>query len=207
MNEVNEAKEDIPVVDSMRGDNTHYIGCDVRGARQNYAVCLHRNKAFEEDRLDSKSCVDCQRAIVGKYCPALALRKEEEAAGKALYYVPRIPVKAVTTSTDSSLLRSNVDKNSESYKRGYQIPSGKIAKPSAKTVTRPRSNGKAYEQSQAKSAHVKPVVKQDKFTEAMKNTSSMADVINADVKTQKPVVKKSKAVEIAKRLMEARNNA
>lgn len=87
-----------PPEHSAAGVNTFTVkGCKVVGHTPGYCVCLNKIKAFERDRVLT-SYPECERAISGKVCPALDMRREEQAAGKALYFI------------DRALLREEMDK-------------------------------------------------------------------------------------------------
>ena len=78
----------LPIEKSYGGDNTYCVGCDVYNGRRHYAVCLRIITRKEENNPHTWE-PDCNRAIAGRSCPALALREQEENAGYALYYTPR----------------------------------------------------------------------------------------------------------------------
>jgi Uri superfamily endonuclease len=83
-------QEDRPIEDSANGKTnafSHYCGSVMHS--KNYAVCLHLIEERKQGRLNPQYA-DCSATIGKKVCPALAMRKEEIAAGKALYFVERI---------------------------------------------------------------------------------------------------------------------
>lgn len=87
-----------PPEHSAGGINTFTVkGCKVVGHTPGYCVCLNKIKAFERDRALT-SYPECERAISSRTCPAIAMRQEEQAAGKALYFI------------DRALLREEMDK-------------------------------------------------------------------------------------------------
>lgn len=87
-----------PPEHSAGGINTFTVkNCKVVGHTPGYCVCLNKIKAFERDRALT-SYPECERAISGKSCPALDMRREEQEAGKALYFI------------DRALLREEMDK-------------------------------------------------------------------------------------------------
>lgn len=88
--ELEEAREqNHPVDASLGGDNAFYLGhCGVVDHRPPYAMCMKHVADRKEGRLDSRWAA-CSAAVGNKTCAAIKLRKEELAAGKALYYVPR----------------------------------------------------------------------------------------------------------------------
>lgn len=79
-----------PPEKSMGGTNMKVIRCEYLEAASNYAVCLHRINAREKGSAPESVIGErCVRAIDNKSCPALAMKKEEAEAGRALYYVNR----------------------------------------------------------------------------------------------------------------------
>ena len=199
---------DYPVEKSMMANNTTYIGCDVRGGRHNYAVCLHTIKAFEEERLAKNSFSECQRAIVGGYCPAKNMREEERKLGVAKYYQPRKEVISVKVDTGAVIASSgSVNRNSDSYKRGYGLLDSK------KKKSKPALSKSAA--SSRKAPVRKAATLKSEFKQALKESATMTDVVN-DAVSQKSVSvekvekkevktsKKSKAADIAKMIMSRR---
>lgn len=78
-----------PPEHSAGGINTFTVkGCKVVGHTPGYCVCLNKIKAFERDKALT-SYPECERAISSRTCPAIAMRQEEQAAGKALYFIDR----------------------------------------------------------------------------------------------------------------------
>lgn len=87
-----------PPEQSAAGINTFTVkGCKAVGHTPGYCVCLNKLKAFERDKALT-SYPECERAISSRTCPAIAMRQEEQAAGKALYFI------------DRALLREEMDK-------------------------------------------------------------------------------------------------
>lgn len=72
---------------SKGGINAYYHTCDVYQGRSNYAVCLHTIDAVRDRRVQLRS--SCQEAIERGTCPAIAMRKQEEEAGHALFFIDR----------------------------------------------------------------------------------------------------------------------
>ena len=85
---VRSAQPDYPPEQSMAGINSFNFGCKPVGYSPGYCVCLHKLAAYERDQ-GLKSYPECEKAIRNKECPALAMRKEEREAGKALYFIDR----------------------------------------------------------------------------------------------------------------------
>lgn len=126
--EIIEHENDLPPEASRSGKNSIYIGCSVRQARQNYGVCLFIVQAYDEDRLN-QSMKDCARAMTGNYCEARQMQQEEKAAGKSLYFKER-QIK-VTVIDDNAKPVKSIDKNSTSYKRGFNANTSKSKSVSA----------------------------------------------------------------------------
>ena len=83
-------QEDRPIEDSANGKTnafSHYCGSVMHS--KNYAVCLHLIEERKAGRL-SPQYADCSVSIGKKNCPALAMRKQEIEAGKALFFRERI---------------------------------------------------------------------------------------------------------------------
>ena len=68
--------------------NAYHIRCNVVGHCRPYAACLNLCASRKEGRLDVMYA-ECSAAIGKKECPALAMRKEEVKAGKAIYFEER----------------------------------------------------------------------------------------------------------------------
>lgn len=94
MTEVTERKptqecldKEIPIKLSMAGYNAYYHHCELYHGRSSYAVCQHTIDAVLEQRVTLRS--ECQNAIESGLCPAMKMRKEEAAAGRALFFTDR----------------------------------------------------------------------------------------------------------------------
>lgn len=73
---------------SATGNNAYYLaGCRHVCHRPAYASCLSKIAERKKGRLEGDA--DCSAAIGRKDCPALAMKREEELAGKAIYFVNR----------------------------------------------------------------------------------------------------------------------
>jgi len=105
-----------PPEQSMGGINTHTVACRVAGYSPGYCVCLHKIAAYERDS-EIKSAPQCEQAIRNKECPALVMRAEERAAGKALYFV------------DRALLREEMDKFFATQNTQFRVTRPTPAKP------------------------------------------------------------------------------
>lgn len=79
-----------PIEKSAEGTNAYYCEyCPAAGYRPNYASCLRRIDDSKVGRLDSNDAT-CAAAIAnGVACMVVGMRKEEEKAGKAIYYINR----------------------------------------------------------------------------------------------------------------------
>ena len=79
----------IPLEASSDGRrNAFYTRCAVVGHSRPYAMCLHLCSERKEGRLESVYS-ECSAAIGKRECPAIGMRKEEQSAGHAIYFVER----------------------------------------------------------------------------------------------------------------------
>lgn len=108
--------EIIDIQKSKGGINKYCHYCDVTTSNALYAICLNTVDAIVERDMDLK-WDDCVHAIKSGECPAMAMRKEEEAAGKALYFTPWIFKEELPKELVKRELKP-VDKTSDSYLRG-----------------------------------------------------------------------------------------
>ena len=77
-----------PPSQSYSGNNAYYEGaCIPAGYIPSYATCLHKIRALERD--GSLAFTACENAIRSGECMAVAMRRREEEAGRALYYWDR----------------------------------------------------------------------------------------------------------------------
>lgn len=193
------SEEILPPDASRSGQNATYVPCDIRNARQNYGVCLHIIKAFEEDRL-SESCTDCARAINRNECASMKMRKEELKAGRALYFKQRVvPVKVVSDNSENMAeSKVKVDKTSPSYIRGWNAAGQKAKTPPSSSVKRSRP------------APVKTVPGTASKPKAKEKQSEMADLINqmvAEESVKAPVGPEKTVSAAESRRMKAREMA
>lgn len=79
--------EILPPETSMSGKNSCYLNCRTQGRRPSYGVCLFTLRAIEKDTI--KGFEDCVSAYNNGSCDALEFRKQEQKAGRALFYKPR----------------------------------------------------------------------------------------------------------------------
>ena len=96
----NEFKDDevYPVEFSAGGINAYAIPCGIMSFRPGYCVCVNKLDAYQRGRRDFLP--ECVTAIGNGTCDAIALRKEEVAAGKAIYFVHREKLKAFQEKRD-----------------------------------------------------------------------------------------------------------
>lgn len=103
MDAINQAvmarQPEYPPQQSMGGINAYNFACKPIGYSPGYCVCLHKIAAYERDDGKLASYPECEKAIRNNDCPALKMRAEEQAAGKALYFL------------DRNLLREEMDKH------------------------------------------------------------------------------------------------
>jgi hypothetical protein len=79
-----------PIADSENSKTNAYSHyCNSVMHSKNYAVCLHLIKQRKSGRLDIRYA-DCSASIGKKICPALAMRKEEIAENRSIYFKERI---------------------------------------------------------------------------------------------------------------------
>lgn len=80
--------ETYPPERSKGGDNAHFHLCMEIGERKAYAACLSLIEQRKDGRLPI-AYAQCSAAIGKKECPALAMRKQEKEAGKAMFFINR----------------------------------------------------------------------------------------------------------------------
>jgi hypothetical protein len=118
--------ENLPVETSKSGKNSFYHACPLLNRRASYAVCLHTIDAAEDDRLP-ETC-ECSPHIGRGHCDALKMRKQEEEAGRALFFQER---KLASASSEKPVTLSEVlitgpsRPNDRSYMRGWSLLDGK----------------------------------------------------------------------------------
>jgi hypothetical protein len=84
----------IPLASSACGKtNSYVVGCQYLQQQMSYAACLHRIKTIDTGKFPSDWSV-CDRA--GHSCPARSMRREEELAGKSIYFRAREALKAAS---------------------------------------------------------------------------------------------------------------
>lgn len=81
-----------PINLSAGGINAYYVSdCESAGHRPSYCICLNKIGAYERGALKDSDCIT---PIQNKICVALKMRKEEELAGKAIYFIHRDKLQA-----------------------------------------------------------------------------------------------------------------
>lgn len=123
---------------SEGGDNSYIHPCDIYNGRRHYAVCLNIINKQESGQPNLWEA-NCNAAITGRRCPAVAMRDKEQDAGEALYYAPREP----------SLLKRAKDLIFDrSYQIGWAKP-GPSNGPKAPPLAQPPSTPKAVSKKKA----------------------------------------------------------
>jgi len=90
-----------PVEASLWGTNAYHFSCTVRAGTQANCICANKLKAFDEKRFGG-ILEECHDAIRVGTCPARAMRREEELAGKAIYFVNRKKLQAANDARDAA---------------------------------------------------------------------------------------------------------
>lgn len=118
--------EVLPADVSKSGKNSFYHSCPLLNRRASYAVCLHTIDAAEDGRLP-ETC-ECNPHIGRGLCDALAMRKQEQEAGRALFFQER---KLATASSEKEskprelVINGPTRPNDKSYMRGWGLIDGK----------------------------------------------------------------------------------
>ncbi|MEG2989813.1 MAG: hypothetical protein RR818_00585 [Citrobacter sp.] len=168
-----------PPEKSMSGRNSVYQFCDARQQQVSYAVCLHTIKKIEDGTMPKDQFIECQRGYTHNNCPAKKMRKQEIAAGQALFFIERPrhitdPVAKEANTSNGAVSSGKYDMNNPSYARGWAIGGGSGVNTAAPKKQQPKPT-----------RNVGPI-KKTGFVEA-----TMADALNEMVKDDK----KPKAVE------------
>lgn len=177
-----------PVEKSRSGTNAFYHFCPIRGAQQNYGLCMHILHAIDEGRVGNDSFVDCQRACTRRDCDALKMRDEEIKAGHALYYKPRTNINPVNSrpekeAQESALIVSSgkYDLNNPSYARGWHsVGSGTKSGPSSRGEDAQANGSKTAPRRAPPKPTPTPPKPKSGFIEA-----GMADLVNAIASEEK----------------------
>lgn len=86
--EAYEDAEIYPPSASAGKNNAYYFHCDSVGHHPAYASCLHKIEQRKAGRLETIFAV-CSAEIGQRRCPAIDMRKQEQEAGKAIFFVDR----------------------------------------------------------------------------------------------------------------------
>ncbi|WPH68509.1 hypothetical protein [Stenotrophomonas phage BUCTxx99] len=79
-------QDEYPLDASRGGCNTVFHHCEIYQGRPSYASCLTViDQAMEGKNFDLRP--ECHKAVADRTCPALAMRKAELQAGRALFFV------------------------------------------------------------------------------------------------------------------------
>lgn len=90
-NEIVKHETNFPPSSSKLGSNAYYLrGCEVVQRSPSYASCLYKIGEIEAGRVDQLHA-ECAAAVTSGRCTARQMRQEEDLAGVALYFFPRIP--------------------------------------------------------------------------------------------------------------------
>lgn len=115
-----------PPETSMSGKNSFYHFCHNRQQQVSYAVCLHTISAMDRGVMAKDQFTDCQRGYHRGDCYAAKMKAEEEDAGQALYFLPRIVHGVKAVAADSGATSSGkYDMSNPDYARGWAIGGGK----------------------------------------------------------------------------------
>lgn len=96
-----------PLEASKSGDNAFYINaCAIAGHSPSYAACLARIDANDKGELNSLYS-DCGTAMCNGSCDAVKMRREEEAKGKAIFFVSRPKMQEFNNYRDSFKARGD----------------------------------------------------------------------------------------------------
>jgi len=107
----------LPPDASRSGKNTVYHHCGQLERRASYAVCLFTLEQFDKGKLRTDS--ECHQHIDKGLCSALALRAQEVAAGRALFFKERIVPVVVKDEEPVQIVTGPTKPESESYMRGW----------------------------------------------------------------------------------------
>tara|TARA_R110000851_G_C13102760_1_gene569218 strand:- start:4416 stop:4955 length:540 start_codon:yes stop_codon:yes gene_type:complete len=103
--------------ESGTNDNRYTFWCDAHEQRHHYCVCVKLLDAYENKRIKvTEELGDCAYAMKRGVCTAAPMRKEEETAGKPIYFLSR----AEATKEVGKV----IDRESDSYKAGFNKVSG-----------------------------------------------------------------------------------
>lgn len=112
--------------------NVWTIHCEVVQHAKAYCVCIHLCKQRKEGRLPTQYS-DCSAAIGKKECPALKMRKEELAEGRAIYFRERVAPATVTPAQWAEVVKNPPKRIDMSEVRPKSAPISKPAPVSSKS--------------------------------------------------------------------------
>ena len=104
--------------DSASGLNAHIHWCDVHEQKRYFCICARLVDAWQAGQLASTDELrgDCSSAMDAGRCPAVKMRREELAAGKAIYHIPRA---GTLDRPGLPLGQAKIDRSSPSYIAGW----------------------------------------------------------------------------------------
>lgn len=107
MNELNIAAVE-PISASADGQrNAYSFSCVPLGQSMNYAACLWRQGVLSAPAINTPAdWAECGKAARCGSCTALVMRKEEELAGKAIYFRDRSTFRKITETVSKWLMPS-----------------------------------------------------------------------------------------------------
>lgn len=177
----------LPLEVSMQGKNKFYHFCEVTGKNEHYGICLHIKGALE--RGQKLQLTDCVHAIACDNCPAQALRREEIAADRALYYIETVTIEEPKERPEKAE-NTKIDKSSPSYLRGrygenwhqhYDGPAGKYENEETKGFKPPP---KTPTPKVTKAAKAKPEPKTDPKAIKQHNTGDLVEQLVEEQKAK-----------------------
>ena len=153
----------------MSGKNSCYLNCKSQGRRPSYGVCLFTLRAIDNNTI--KGFDDCVNAYKNGSCDAAVYRKQEQEAGRALYYLPREykepiarPMAAAKASKPSPFSQRTIGKKIESTRTIEPVapspkskPKAKIAEPTFKAPNFSDAVDLAVRENKEKPAEKKPL--------------------------------------------------
>ena len=114
-----EVIEFLPVEMSVGGKNRYIHFCDHMGQQRFYGVCLHLIESWRRGTLKLDRTVDpqgeCAYYMERGTCAALAMRKEETQADRAIYYKPQRKLEDGIATIDAN----RIDRSNPNYIRGW----------------------------------------------------------------------------------------
>ena len=165
-----------PISASADGKRNGYsLFCDTKGQRMSYAACLWRQGVLDNPATKTpEDWQSCRTAACAGKCNAKEMRKEEEIAGKSIYFVCRNACRKL----------ADVAKD-----WGIVFRPSKSAEPRQSTLT-------SFE---AKPVVLAPVVRKDPASalDALSSVDTYSDAITAAAKEQSVVFVKKEVVSVS----------